>query len=57
MYGFEKWNERGLEGLKPNYGGGRPSELTEKEREELKRILEKRDGWATREATSRNHLE
>ena len=25
------WNEKGLEGLKPNYGGGRPSELSQKD--------------------------
>jgi len=47
---LEKWNEKGLEGLKPNYDGGRLSELTEEQKEELKRILEKRDDWTTREA-------
>jgi len=47
--GLENWNEKGLEGLKPNYGGGRPSELTEEQKEELKKILEKRDDWTTRE--------
>ena len=46
---LENWNEKGLEGLKPNYGGGRPSELTEEQKEELKKILEKRDDWTTRE--------
>jgi putative transposase len=46
---LKNWNEKGLEGLKPNYGGGRPSELTEEEKEELKAILEKRDDWTTKE--------
>jgi len=26
---FGGWNEKGLEGLKPSYRGGRPSELSE----------------------------
>jgi len=46
---LEKWNEKGIEGVKPNYGGGRPSELTEEQKEELRRMLEKRDHWTTRE--------
>ena len=47
---LENWNEKGIEGLKPNYGGGRPSELTKGQKEELKKILEKRDDWTTKEA-------
>jgi len=46
---LKNWNKKGLEGLKPNYGGGRPSELTQEEKEELKKILEKRDDWTTKE--------
>jgi len=46
---LEEWNERGLEGLKPSYGGGRPSELSEEQKEELKAILEKRNNWTTKE--------
>lgn len=46
---LERWNEKGLEGLKPNYGGGRPSELSDEQREELKSILSKRDDWTTKE--------
>ena len=38
-----------LEGLKPSYGGGRPSELSEKQKEGLKAILKERDDWTTRE--------
>jgi len=38
-----------LEGLKPNYGGGRPSELSEEQKEELKTILKERDDWRTKE--------
>jgi putative transposase len=46
---LDEWNEKGLEGLKPSYGGGRPSELSEEQKEELKAILEERDDWTTRE--------
>jgi len=31
---LERWNKQGLEGLKPNYGGGRPSELSEEQKAE-----------------------
>ena len=37
-----------MHGLKPNYGGGRPSKLTEDQKEELKEMLEERD-WTTKE--------
>ena len=46
---LDEWNEGGLEGLKPNYGGGRPAELREEQKEELKAILEERDDWTTKE--------
>ncbi len=46
---LNEWNERGLEGLKPNYGGGRPSELSKEQKEELKAILKSRDDWTTKE--------
>ena len=46
---LEEWNERGLEGLKPNYGGGRPSELSKEQKEEVKAILKERNDWTTRE--------
>ncbi|MHC1582037.1 MAG: helix-turn-helix domain-containing protein [Candidatus Syntropharchaeia archaeon] len=46
---LERWNKQGLEGLKPNYGGGRPSELSEEQKEELKVILKERDDWTAKE--------
>jgi len=45
----EKWNEEGYEGLIPKYSGGRPAQLTWKEKTELKDLLKKRDNWTTRE--------
>ncbi|MHC1571817.1 MAG: helix-turn-helix domain-containing protein [Methanosarcinales archaeon] len=46
---LETWNKQGLEGLKPNYGGGIPSELSDELKEELKVILKERDDWTTKE--------
>jgi len=46
---LDNWNEKGIEGLKPNYGGGRPSELSQEQKEELKKFLETRDDWTTKE--------
>jgi len=46
---LETWNKQGLEGLKPNYGWGRPSELSDEQKEELKSILKERDDWTTKE--------
>lgn len=45
---LKKWNEEGIEGLEPKYGGGRPPELSQKEKEELKEILKERDDWSTK---------
>ncbi len=45
----ERWNEEGYEGLIPKYGGGRPAQLTEKEKINLKEVLSKRDDWSTKE--------
>jgi len=36
---LRRWNKGGLEALKPNFGGGRPSKLLKDEEEELKKIL------------------
>ena len=38
-----------MEGLKPNYGGGRPSELSDEQKEELKAILKERNDWTAKE--------
>ena len=34
--------------MKPSYGGGRPSELSDEQKEELKAILKERDDWRTK---------
>ena len=45
---LKRWNSSGYEGLTPEFGGGRPSKLTEDQKEELKEIKE-RDSWTTKE--------
>jgi putative transposase len=44
-----RWNEEGYEGLKPKYRGGRPAQITNKQKEELYQILTERDDWTTKE--------
>lgn len=46
---LKNWNKHGYQGLTPNFGGGRPSKLTEEQREELKRILRSKENWLTGE--------
>lgn len=46
---LERWNADGIDGLRPAFGGGRPSKLTDNELDELKELLEERDDWTTRE--------
>jgi len=43
------WNNKGYEGLIPNFGGGRPPKLKTREKKELRQLLEKRDDWITSE--------
>ena len=45
----ERWNEKGYEGLIPRYGGGRPSKLTDAQKERLVELLKQNDTWTTEE--------
>lgn len=45
----ERWNEDGYEGLIPRYGGGRPAQLSDEDKVQLKELLSKRDDWTTKE--------
>ena len=45
----ERWNNEGYEGLKPKFAGGKPSKLSEDQKDQLKEILNKRDDWTTEE--------
>lgn len=45
----ERWNESGYDGLIPRYGGGRPSKLSDQQKERLQLLLRERDVWTTDE--------
>ena len=45
----ERWNEQGYDGLTPQFAGGRPSNLAEKQKEDLRSLLEKQDNWTTKD--------
>ncbi len=45
----ERWNEEGYNGIKPKFAGGRPSKLSNDQKETLKEILENEDNWTTRD--------
>ena len=45
----DRWNIEGYEGLKPKFAGGKPSKLSDDQKEQLKKILNKRDDWTTDE--------
>lgn len=42
-----RWNEAGVEGLRPDYGGGRPSKLDDGDRERLRERLRADGPWTT----------
>ncbi|VVB95972.1 Homeodomain-like domain protein [uncultured archaeon] len=44
-----RWNKEGYAGLKPKFAGGKPSKLSDDQKEQLKEILNKRDDWTTEE--------
>jgi len=45
----DRWNKEGYEGLKPKFAGGKPSKLSDDQKDKLKEILNKRDDWTTEE--------
>ncbi|MFB6284061.1 MAG: IS630 family transposase [Halobacteria archaeon] len=45
---LERWNEGGFEGLTPDYGGGRPTKLSDQEIDDLKEAV-KENEWSTKE--------
>jgi transposase len=47
---LSRWNEHGLEGLRPAFGGGRPAKLSNVQLEELKQKLQSRNYWTAKEA-------
>ena len=45
----KRWNEDGYAGLIPRYGGGRPSKLSEEQKEEIINLLKQKNTWTTKE--------
>jgi len=45
----ERWNNDGYNGLSPQFAGGRPSYLSDQQKDKLKVLLEKKDNWTTKE--------
>jgi putative transposase len=48
----KRWNESGYEGLIPRYAGGRPSKLSDQQKEKLRILLKEKDAWTTDEVRS-----
>lgn len=42
---LERWNQDGLEGLVPRFGGGRPSKLSKEDKRRLVSVLRERNDW------------
>lgn len=47
---IQRWNAHGPDGLRPTFGGGRPTKLTNAQREELKQMLQNKTYWTTKDA-------
>ena len=52
-----RWNERGYEGLIPQYAGGRPMKLSLEEFDHLKDLLGQKTTWTTEEVRTIIHQE
>jgi putative transposase len=46
---LKSWNEQGYAGLVPSFSGGPKPKLSNDEKIELRRLLEKKDAWTLRE--------
>jgi putative transposase len=46
---LKSWNEQGYDGLVPSFSGGPKPKLSNDEKIELRRLLEKKDAWTLRE--------
>jgi len=46
---LDAWNEGGLEGLMPSFGGGRPPKLNEQQQDELVELLREGQSWKSQE--------
>jgi putative transposase len=46
---LKAWNSSGYRGLKPRFTGSKHPKLSEKQKEELKKMPMKKDSWTTSE--------
>ena len=44
-----RWNEKGYDGIIPRFAGGRPSKLSQPQKNELEQILRQKESWTTKE--------
>lgn len=52
-----RWNLEGCAGLIPKYGGGKPSKMSDQQKEALWKILNTREHWTTNEVKQLIQLE
>lgn len=45
----ERWNENGYDGIIPRYAGGRPSKLSQQQKNDLQQLLKQKETWTTKE--------
>jgi putative transposase len=45
----ERWNEKGYDGIIPRYAGGRPSKLSQQQKNDLEGLLKQNENWTTKE--------
>ena len=45
----DRWNNKGYDGIIPRYAGGRPSKLTQQQKNELRQLLTRKENWTTKE--------
>jgi len=46
------WNQKGYQGIAPEFGGGSPPKLTEEQKSQLKEQLKSKSNWLTQEIRS-----
>lgn len=45
----KRWNEKGYDGIIPRYAGGRPSKLSQQQKNELLQLLKQKENWTTKD--------
>lgn len=45
----KRWNEKGYDGIIPRYAGGRPSKLSQQQKNELWQLLKQKENWTTKD--------